>query len=365
LQGEKKFSLFEPAHLNETKAALNFEVDDVLIKFMVHKLDKNGFKNNMFDRNVVIVRDPRDFVVSSLLYRFNSPNVVKDEKLYSSLYDAFLRKERDPSSISCIDLLRMFNKSAPSLLRKNIQEMQASIKALSKTKNVFVYKYEDMIDGKYSSLESYLGCSIVKVPEPDGWTSKIARSKGYGDWKNWFTNKDIAYFGQSVEGFLHDFVYDEDWDLNTELSISSSSCSEYITRLKSRVLRDPLYKTTELSPEYIEGLHSAVDDGKNVAMHKLAMLYLDGSDYLKQDFDKAMSLFDLSSKLGNHNSTIQLGDLFLSNSKFKDLGRARSIYRRGAIDNNISCVKRIVEVVSLQDDQQALLKWNKILSNII
>ncbi len=358
------FYLFEPALERELKGALKFNVDNLLIKFMVHKLEKVSFKLSMFDKNILIVRDPRDFIISSLLYRFNNQDLIYDKKKFERAYELFVQKENDPESISCVDLLKFFNISAPENFRKKTFDMFFNLIDLDKKNEIFTYKYEDMIDGDYASLSSYLNIEFNNIPDPEGWTSKIARSKSYGDWKNWFTNKDIAFFGQSTSDFIEHFGYDQGWKLNDLQVVNPQTCSNYILSLSGKVKSDPLYSKSELSEEYVNGLRSAVNDGKNVAMLKLALLMVEGNEFVAKDEGEAIKLLDRASRLGNHKATNTLGAMYLVRGGAEDIVLARSVFRRGAIDGNKESIVKIIEVVGMQNDTAAEEKWKRKLGGL-
>ncbi len=351
------FCLFEPSSKAELKGALGLGKEYLIIKFMIHKLGRCGFKFNNFDKNILIVRDPRDFIVSALLYRFNNNNIAYDKARFEELVIEFQKKEENPESISCVELFSIFNKGAPDLIRKNIYQMLDEAVKISEKKSVFTFKYEEMIDKNVEDLEKFLGITLKNWPEPQGWTSKIARSRGYGDWKNWFTNRDIAFFGECINGFLEKWNYDVTWELNKVRKISPDSCTKYIFKLTERVKNDPLYKESKLSKEYIEGLYSAAEDGKNVAMYKLGLIYLEGNEFVPKNKSMAIHFLNISSKLGNHKATVELAENFSSSENEEDLSMARSIFRRGALDGDKNCLRGLIKVLEKVNDENKVKFW--------
>ena len=61
--------LFEPTRANQDEYLLKCEVEHRLAQVMLPVLDDRAVPPGAFDRTVLIVRDPRDVLVSWLLYR--------------------------------------------------------------------------------------------------------------------------------------------------------------------------------------------------------------------------------------------------------------------------------------------------------
>jgi hypothetical protein len=59
-----------------------------------------------------------------------------------------------------------------------------------------------------------------------------ARTKSYGDWRNWFLEEDIRIFQPIYEPYMALMGYDStDWALNPKPVIDPALASEYMQRL--------------------------------------------------------------------------------------------------------------------------------------
>lgn len=180
---------FEPKNKAELTYLLNEKKDNALTKIMFTRLEDVGFNVEDFDRTVVIVRDPRDYLVSSLLYKFDDPNICKNKEKLAKLKALFERKQLDPSAISFTDLFSSF--SPTEINWDSHLKLYVKLIEFITNNDVFVLKYEDFADDKLDSLSEYLGLNVKNKRELEGWTAKIQRKGTSGDWKNWFTKDDL------------------------------------------------------------------------------------------------------------------------------------------------------------------------------
>ncbi|GAG57914.1 unnamed protein product, partial [marine sediment metagenome] len=98
----------------------------------------------------------------------------------------------------------------------------------------FIFKYEDMIDKKFGALHEYLGFEIKDDAEIPKTTkkSKVSRRKAYGDWRNWYTEEDVAFYKPVYLPYMELIGYDcDDWTLSSEPLIESAYSSMYIKGL--------------------------------------------------------------------------------------------------------------------------------------
>ncbi len=59
----------------------------------------------------------------------------------------------------------------------------------------------------------------------------MARSKGHGDWRNWFLAEDVAYFKPLFSDFMQALGYEDCWDLPERPVVSAEKASGYLMRL--------------------------------------------------------------------------------------------------------------------------------------
>jgi hypothetical protein len=107
----------------------------------------------------------------------------------------------------------------------------------------FLFKYEDMVAGKYVGLNKYLGFEVEKdgkVPEAYG---KVVRKRASGDWRHWFTEEDVEAFKSAYLPYMDIIGYDcNDWALTPNPVIEPQYSSVYMQSLPKRVLKDTLLR---------------------------------------------------------------------------------------------------------------------------
>jgi hypothetical protein len=60
---------------------------------------------------------------------------------------------------------------------------------------------------------------------------RVTRTKGYGDFRNWFTEEDIPCFQRLFGDFVQHFRCYDDWALNPVKIIRPRHSSEYVLKL--------------------------------------------------------------------------------------------------------------------------------------
>jgi hypothetical protein len=98
----------------------------------------------------------------------------------------------------------------------------------------FLFEYEDMVNGNFEALNTYLGFPVqtdAEVPKSTG-KAKVIRKKSIGDWRHWFTAEDVELFKPAFLPYMQLIGYDcDDWQLSTDPVIEPEYSSEYIKRL--------------------------------------------------------------------------------------------------------------------------------------
>ncbi|MGB3209232.1 MAG: hypothetical protein WBB19_00860 [Desulforhopalus sp.] len=226
--------LFEP---KEYVAGLD-ESDGVIAKILISSKDLNKQSFSGFEKKITILRDPRDRMVSALLYSQFREIYLQDDNSVNIVKTCLERKERDPRSVSIRELLATIKsvndkKSATlsfeSKIRKSLSSFDDYIATMPES---LLYKYEDFVSGDFSPLEEYLGFAVRGKAEVPARLRRVERTKGYGDWRNWFTEEDVADYRDIMTPWLKKYGYDEeDWQLNESPVIDSAHCTEYFLRL--------------------------------------------------------------------------------------------------------------------------------------
>lgn len=226
--------LFEP---NVCPPDVHGDPGDVVAKVLIGaNLRAETFSH--FEKKITLVRDPRDRMVSRLLYSQFSAGYLKDDECVRQVMECLIRKERDPSSVSILDVLEIAGRAEgkQDAVSDFVQGSKRSHgffdDYFSSIRDSVLYYYEDFVSGKYSLLEEYLGMPLMGEAEvPDAY-GRVNRTKGSGDWRNWFTEEDVLAFRPLFSPWLERYGYDpEDWALNASPVIRSEHCSEYYLRL--------------------------------------------------------------------------------------------------------------------------------------
>lgn len=229
--------LFEPHAFD---AAAIPKGPDVLAKILpfriVQPADAGSFAH--FEKQILIVRDPRDRLISRLLYNVYHAEFCDDEQKVNTLRRLLERKEAESRAVSVLELMTVIaglNGQQFSLEEWASIYRQHSIKRPldfhEQHPAVFLYKYEDMIDGRLHELEEYLQLKLEHVTVVDAEVNRVTRTKNYGGWRNWFTPADVDDMQPVLQPYLDRYYPAADWELNPAPTISAEHASLYIERL--------------------------------------------------------------------------------------------------------------------------------------
>ena len=195
--------LFEPRNMRAFRHHLESSDDPVwLCKALLAPIMRNMQDVvDRFDRRIVIYRDPRDNIVSRLL--FMPPRLLFD--IDRSKCDDYIglirRKQADPSGLSVLAILRALEgMSKRDDLIRNFRDnaiMPAQIRRAHGDR-FWMFAYDDLIEGRFERLSEYLEIEVTPDFEVDGQHGHVSRSKGSGEWRSWFLPEDIEYFALDV-----------------------------------------------------------------------------------------------------------------------------------------------------------------------
>ena len=183
----------------------------------------------LYDKIVWIIRDPRDQFVSNFFYRWyflHRPSPINFKKSYALT----IQKESNPSSVPFLKLHEDCI-NADQYFKHGWGESMDQIKKIKS--DILLLKYEDFVDNKLESLNEYLELEINEnIEVPNHRLMRVARTKKYGNWRNWFTPEDVAFYKPMLSDYLAFFGYDpDDWELNNPEKLSSKEGSEYMKRM--------------------------------------------------------------------------------------------------------------------------------------
>jgi hypothetical protein len=186
-----------------------------------------------FDKRIFIFRDPRDNVISRLVYYAGTRLKSADPSLRDAILQKFLAKERDPDSISVLEL---FDAIAPLMAKpggataaRTVAYKAASFVAPEDTP-FFRTRYEDFVDGRLSELGCYLGFEVSADFQTPERLQRVRRTESHGYWRNWFTDDDYDFFVTAKHDELIRMGYEDVPPHVGAKLISAIEISEYLQR---------------------------------------------------------------------------------------------------------------------------------------
>ena len=208
-----------------------------------------------YDRKIWMARDPRDAAVSRMLYRWHR-GFSGRKKQYQAHLDLVLKKEKAPHSTPFFEICRYTGHNGwPRTADQVFEEEQHRYEQMLKFVKIleddwFFLTFENMVENKLDDLNAYLGFEVqsdAEVPSSSG-KAKVIRKKASGDWRHWFTEKDMTLFKPAFTPYMEFIGYDcEDWNLDPQPIIEPEYSSVYMQNLprkaaKNKVLRffDPI-----------------------------------------------------------------------------------------------------------------------------
>jgi len=189
-----------------------------------------------FDRIVLLVRDPRDLLISKALYRvFGSKQLLADPTKLDR-YLALLRaKEADPRSVSLTRINGAFQDMVGPTPHSDegLARMLDGFVAFHRAfPGCMVFGYEAMVESRFNALAQYLSLSADAMkPVVPASLHRVVRSRRAGNWRHWFCPEDVAHYRPLVSDYMNRYGYADDWTLDADPHIHPGECSEYVLRL--------------------------------------------------------------------------------------------------------------------------------------
>jgi len=193
-----------------------------------------------FERQVLVVRDPRDRLVSDLLYRGYNAALSADETAAAPL--EILRlirlKEAEPGAVPLLDLLRAYDRlegaaGAPTCWREryHAQGVLRPLHFHHERPRLPVFRYEQLVEGAFGALEAILGIPLGGSAQVPSVLGRVVRSKAYGAWRNWFTRVDVDALRPLLQPYLDRYYPGADWDLAASPRLDPGDGSVYAGRV--------------------------------------------------------------------------------------------------------------------------------------
>lgn len=192
------------------------------------------------EKVIFIFRDVRDEMISRLLYL---SKVLRQKNYPETSWRQWIlmleKKEKNPLSLSFFDLcsifLDIFSINAWDHVVSGPLHYSVMLEKFAKditTRDKFILRYEEMIDGKLENLERYIGYQVDRNLKNLNLKklSYTRRSASYGNWKTFFTEKDVEILNPLVVGKLGQEYY-TDWELTTASHLDPRHYSSYVERM--------------------------------------------------------------------------------------------------------------------------------------
>jgi hypothetical protein len=200
-----------------------------LAKVLIGRVTSKNTLLGDFDRHILIYRDPRDQFISMLLYLFYDFQEKGDHSGFEQAKEALERKIKDPtghSTVELYNLLAVLVGRAPIAVFNNLhREQQAYIDAFSP----YLLRYEDFVDGDLEAVEQYVGLSLRNNAQVPDIYNRVARSKAYGEWKNWLNERDLEHINEEWGNAIQALGYSLQ-SIPAELSIRINTSLDYISQ---------------------------------------------------------------------------------------------------------------------------------------
>jgi hypothetical protein len=185
------------------------------------------------DRIVAIVRDPRDRMVSALMYRaYECVLLGAGEAQVEAWIEVLRDKEAHPAKHSLFDLFGHFARifhvadSADSFFT-SFADYAAWIARYGG--RMHVVRYEDFVAGDTAALSAYLGLRLAEGRDIDASLRRLGRTKGSGGWRTILLPQDVAYLRERYGAALEDHGYG-DWAIGSG-GLAPSQGSDYVREI--------------------------------------------------------------------------------------------------------------------------------------
>jgi hypothetical protein len=191
-----------------------------------------------FHKIIYIVRDPRDRLVSAMMYAPFNLVTGFDSSFVTDFPALIEKKQAHTDAVSCHEICTALGGKdyfIPTMGKE--QDLTLGMHwATSHGVPVLIVRYEDLIAGGHAKVSDFLGVTVGKEPKADDVLKRVGRTKRYGDWKQWFTPSDVELFKPIAEGNIKTFGYDNDWTLPETQVIKPEEGSEFVrTMIRKRI----------------------------------------------------------------------------------------------------------------------------------
>jgi hypothetical protein len=188
-----------------------------------------------FTHRLFIVRDPRDVLVSRVLYVIWNTQIHQNPAAVHAWLDLLAQKQRQPHSIPLTELIRVNATWRGQTLEQELERIAPATAMLHQLQQASpahcVLRYEDMVADRLTELETYLQLPLPRPFKVDAKVNRVARTQGSGNWKHWCTPADEPLLRPLLATYLQAYGYPPDWHLATEPIISPEHSTHYVLKI--------------------------------------------------------------------------------------------------------------------------------------
>ncbi len=191
-----------------------------------------------FDKRLLITRDPRDRLISHMLYDAYNRAPMMSERRRRRWLRTLKRKVEHPRKVPMAELIHVWWRvSKADLLSTHVRVLDRGVafhnhRAIT---SFHVVKYEDYVVGNFDALNDYLGFTIEPGVVKDS-EQRVSRTKSSGAWRHWFTPSDVKLFRPMTHRWLKETGGDsKDWKLAKNPTIDPATSIDYVSSFFDQV----------------------------------------------------------------------------------------------------------------------------------
>lgn len=183
-----------------------------------------------FDRHLMTVRDPRDTLLSAgLFYGVTAATKGVPDEQIADFIDLVRKKEAAPDAVDFLEIFRAVH----ALMGRDLAPGQVPLRRFrvairhAAHHDPYVVRYERFVRDDLDDVSEYLGFEVRNVRPSDN-VSFVVRSGTEGEWRHWFTERDVETLRPMLEPYMRRFGYPDDWELAADPEIDPRHGSGYI-----------------------------------------------------------------------------------------------------------------------------------------
>lgn len=306
-------SIYEVGNVGQVRYLARHADRNRLAKVLVPRLVDIEPELGVFRQRIVTVRDPRDVVVSWLLYRPFLHDNHLNEPFVRDLIEALERKEASPRDVSLQELHSVFERHQVPITRMSDYKSWLALEERFTIQNpgAPIVRYEDYLRGDLEVVEEQLGLKLSSRARLGSYNDFNERAKSSEGWRHWFTESDVERYRPLFAPYLERHGYGDDWVLADDPTIDPDVSSRHVRKNVDRLVDQPpstgsLLAAEKYTPDRIDLLRAACEDGREPSIVELALAHRDGLG-VDRDPARAVELLQDVAARGNPLAMVHLG----------------------------------------------------------